>query len=197
MKKLLSIILIILVLTASVLCLFSCEDNSAKEDEQSAANTETAAETEEETSAETEEASLGEAPQITKTVVFSDGHSVTLGDAADTVSASCGEATDVIEAPSCINEGTDRVYSFNGYSVTTSPDESGSDYVASVELTAPEAVLENGISVGSAVSDAIAAFGDGYTESFGLYTYELDGFTVTFVAESDALISLAYALNID
>ena len=145
------------------------------------------------TDAETDEPSAD--ISLGKTVKFSGGLSVTLGGTAEDELEKCGDALSVSEAPSCVYDGVDKVYTYKGFSVTTSPDGTGIDKVSSVEIVSSEAVLEGDITVGSAISDVIAVYGDGCTESFGTYTFESDGVTLTVVADGDTVTSIAFSLS--
>ena len=130
-----------------------------------------------------------------KTVKFSGGVSVTLGGIAEDELEKCGDALSVSEAPSCVYDGVDKVYSYLGFNVTTSPDGTGYDRVASVEIVSSDAVLEGGITVGSSIGDVIALYGDDFTESFGMYTFENDGAVMTVVADGDTVTSIAFSLS--
>ncbi|MBQ7714680.1 MAG: hypothetical protein IJT70_02295 [Clostridia bacterium] len=195
MKRIISIILAALLIAACAFCIYGCGSEDTKPAETDAAPQTMAAPETQTAPDTTEEAELSSAPADDMTVSLDSGIKVKLGGAADEEIAKCGEPVDVYEAPSCIYDGNDCNYTFNGYLVTTSPDADGNEYVASVELITADAVLENGITIGSSLSDALAAFGDGYEESFGVYTYDFGEYTVSITAEADAIIALAYALK--
>ena len=125
------------------------------------------------------------------TVAFADGRTVELGADAASIEA-LGEYTDMFEAPSCVHEGFDRVYTYDGFSVTTSPDENGADYVAEVAVESSSCALENGLTVGSTVDDMAAAYGEDYTDSFGFITYELEGATASFVTDGGVITSIVF-----
>lgn len=126
------------------------------------------------------------------TCVFADGRQITLGEKADSFLASFGDYTDVMEAPSCIHEGFDRVYAFDGFTVTTSPDGSGFDYVVEVALTGWECVLENGIHVGSTMAGVEAVYGTEYEDMFGLIKYSLGSTEASFLIDGGVVANIAF-----
>ena len=129
------------------------------------------------------------------TVALSDGRTVVLGSGADEAVAGLGEYTDVFEAPSCIHEGFDRVYTYGGFSLTTSPDGNGAEYAAEFVLETAECALENGLTIGSTVEDMTAAYGEDYTDSFGFITYELDGASAAFVTDGGIITSIVFTYS--
>ena len=131
----------------------------------------------------------------TLAVEFKDGLTIRLGAAAAEALAGCGEATEVLEAPSCVHPGTDRVYYFDGFSVTSSPDAAGNDLITAVEITGENAVLSNGVRIGSTADDVKAAFGEDFEDSFGMMTYDFDRGSLTVVCDSDSVVSIAFAIT--
>ncbi|MCR5681573.1 MAG: hypothetical protein K6G29_03900 [Clostridiales bacterium] len=112
------------------------------------------------------------------TVKLDNGVSITLGAVADDTLAALGEPSDVMEAPSCIHTGTDRVYTYSGrLTLTTQPDAAGRDRITEITfLSDAVAMTENGTSVmiGSDASAADAAFGEPYESSGGISRYFAD-----------------------
>ncbi|MBE6725443.1 MAG: hypothetical protein E7576_09685 [Ruminococcaceae bacterium] len=120
------------------------------------------------------------------------GTSIPVGGEAAQILSSLGDPTDLMEAPSCIREGFDRVYTYGGsFTLTTAPDEGGADIVTEVTLLSDAvAVVENGVTVmiGSPVSDADAAFGDPADSTDYVRRYAIPGGTLT-VSVSDGEIT--------
>ena len=120
------------------------------------------------------------------------GTGIPVGGEAAQILSSLGDPTDLMEAPSCIREGFDRVYTYGGsFTLTTAPDESGADIVTEVTLLSDAvAVVENGVTVmiGSPVSDADAAFGDPADSTDYVRRYAIPGGTLT-VTVSDGEIT--------
>ena len=123
---------------------------------------------------------------------FDNGTVIPLGAAADETVALLGEPADLMEAPSCIREGYDRVYTYGGsFTLTTAPDASGTDIITEVTLLSDAvAVVENGVTVmiGSPVSDADAAFGEPREAAGAVRRYELPGGTL-IVTDADGEIA--------
>ncbi len=117
------------------------------------------------------------------TCVFDNGVTVKLGSPAADALAALGDYSDMMEAPSCVHEGFDRVYTYAGlYTVLTSPDASGAEYIAEISLLSDLVALDVSgtyLMIGSAESDIKAAFGDPAEDAFGVQKYNLDGANVT------------------
>ncbi len=120
---------------------------------------------------------------------------VTVGGDADALIASLGEPLDYMEAPSCIHEGYDRVYVFDGYSISTSPAADGTQYVSELALTTDAVVLDGALMIGSNVSDVEAKFGTDYTEDFGIRAYAVNGAIVSVMLDGDIVVGIAISAN--
>lgn len=129
-----------------------------------------------------------------RVVALADGRAVELGSAADKAFALLGDYDDMYEAPSCVHEGYDRFYTYDGFSVTTSAGEGG-DIVTEFLIESSACVLSNGITVGSSAEDVTAAYGEDYTESFGAMKYEFDGMTLTVVTDGTSVTSVMFSLD--
>lgn len=112
------------------------------------------------------------------TVKLDDGTSITLGAVADDTLAALGTVDDIMEAPSCIRAGVDRVYTYNGrFTLTTQPDAEGRERITEIVfLSDAVAITENGASVmlGGDASAADTAFGEPYESSGGINRYLAD-----------------------
>ena len=119
-------------------------------------------------------------------MTLDNGTVIPLGAVASETLAALGEPSDLMEAPSCIREGFDRVYFYgSAFTLTTAPDAAGEDRITEVTLTSDAvAVVENGVSVmiGSAVSDADAAFGEPSEDTGLVRRYAVPGGTLTVTA---------------
>ncbi len=123
------------------------------------------------------------------------GTTVTVGGDADALIASLGDPIDYMEAPSCVHEGYDKVYVYDGYSVTTSPSANGVQYVAEVTLTTDAVAINGSLMIGSGISDVEAEFGTSYTEEFGIRTYALKGATASVIVDGDVVVGITVAAN--
>ena len=207
MKKTLSLLLLA-ALTASML---SCSNDSTTPDTtDSVSGTPDTAVTEaavigDETAAVTEaqtEAPAQNTPAVDGyTCVFDNGISIKLGSPAADALAVLGDYSDMMEAPSCVHEGFDRVYTYAGlYTVLTSPDASGAEYIAEISLLSDLVALDVSgtyLMIGSAESDIKAAFGDPAEDAFGVQKYNLDGANLTVTVDGGVVSGfvMTYPVN--
>ena len=107
----------------------------------------------------------------------------------------------MMEAPSCVHEGFDRVYTYAGlYTVLTSPDASGAEYIAEISLLSDLVALDVSgtyLMIGSAESDIKAAFGDPAEDAFGVQKYNLDGANLTVTVDGGVVSGfvMTYPVN--
>ena len=198
MKKILSLLLIA-ALTASMLAC-GAEDTGAGTttdgtDADTAGAVVTDAQTENEDTTAPETAAVTEAPAPVQntpaaegyTCTFDNGISLRLGSPAADALALLGDYSDMMEAPSCVHEGYDRVYTYSGlYTVLTSPDAQGAEYVAEISLLSDLVALEvngNYLMIGSPEADIKAAFGDPAEDVFGVQKYNIEGANVTVTVD--------------
>ena len=106
-----------------------------------------------------------------------------------------GEPDTYFEAASCAFDGLDKIYTYGGIELTTYPD-GDKDYISSIRLLDNTASTPEGITIGSTTAEAVAAYGDGYTDSGDLYTWENDNAILSILFENDMAISVEYiAIN--
>ena len=207
MKKTLALLLLA-ALTASML---SCGNDSTTSDTtDSVSGTPDTAVTEAavidgETAAVTEAQTEAPAQNTTAvdgyTCVFDNGISIKLGSPATDALAVLGDYSDMMEAPSCVHEGFDRVYTYAGlYTVLTSPDASGAEYIAEISLLSDLVALDVSgtyLMIGSAESDIKAAFGDPAEDAFGVQKYNLDGANLTVTVDGGVVSGfvMTYPVN--
>lgn len=119
------------------------------------------------------------------------GVEIILGEKADGIIASLGEPNGVFESPSCAFEGIDKIFYYNGFLINTYPD-SGEDYILSVSLTDDSLKTPEGIMLGMALDDVLNAYGDGYKNELGMYTYTLENTELSFLIEDGAVVDITY-----
>ncbi len=127
-----------------------------------------------------------------------EGFSLTVGDATLTpgavvdVTALLGEPLDQQTAPSCVHEGDDIVYTYDGLEIATSPSPAG-QYITSVTLTSDVYATAEGIYIGSTAAEMTAAYGE--TEAqFGRYMYTNGSTTLTFMTDDAGTVTaIVYA----
>lgn len=106
-----------------------------------------------------------------------------------------GEPDTYFEAASCAFDGLDKIYTYGGMELTTYPNEN-KDYISSIRLLNNTVSTPEGITIGSTPEEAVAAYGDGYTVSGDLYTWENDNAMLSILFDNNAAISVEYiALN--
>jgi hypothetical protein len=93
--------------------------------------------------------------------------------------AELGSDYDFSEAPSCVYEGTDKSYEYQGIAIYTYP-LNGKDLIDEIILYGSEFETSRGIRVGSSKDEIIKAYGEQYIEEGDMITYRLN------VSESDS-----------
>lgn len=180
MKRILSIVLIITFLFVLVSC-GNTEKNDSKE---TTSSDTTVVDATEDTTVKEDDA---KAAFVCK---LSNGSEIVIGAALPEL----GDYIDYSEAPSCVHEGMDKVYTYNGYSVTTSPDAKGNEYVSEVAILSDTVSMNDGITIGVSKDTIVSALGDEFTEAFGVMTYETKNATVSVILdESSNVMSFVVA----
>ncbi len=103
--------------------------------------------------------------------VMVNGTAVCLGGDMRNYTDKLGTPDDYGEAKSCVEDGTDKVYTYGGVVVYTYITD-GADLISLVEVTGSEP-LSSGIHIGSTKEEAIAQYGSVYTEAGDELLYEL------------------------
>ena len=127
-----------------------------------------------------------------------EGYTLSVGDAVLTpgaavdVTSLLGEPLDRQTAPSCVHEGDDIVYTYDGLEIATSPSPAG-QYITSITLTSDVYETAEGIYIGSSADEMIAAYGE--TEArFGRYEYKKGNSTLTFMTDDAGTVTaITYA----
>lgn len=83
------------------------------------------------------------------------------------------ETEKYMEAASCYYDGLDKVFTYDGYEITTYPNEKG-DFIKDINITSQTAKTDKGIGVGSTLAEVEAAYGKDYTVSGKMYEYYQD-----------------------
>lgn len=105
--------------------------------------------------------------------------------------AELGDPTSYFEAESCAFQGMERVYSYSGFELYTY-ELDGTDYVASIVFLDDSVVTKEGIYLYSTYDEVIAAYGEDYTKTFNLYSYESGDSKLAFLIENDYVTSIEY-----
>lgn len=107
-----------------------------------------------------------------------------------------GETVSYSEGASCYYDGMDKIFGYNGYTVTTYPG-AGGDYIADIYITGKDIKTAAGIGVGSTAEELTKAYGDRYTVDGKNYKYSIDSDNyVYFFISNDAVKGYGYAKEV-
>ncbi len=119
------------------------------------------------------------------------GLSIGMHEDAEGVLAALGAADAYFETPSCAFLGVDRQYTYGNYMLTTY-EENGREYIYDIYFLDETVCTPEGIRIGSGIEEMIAAYGDGYTEDFGMYTYTKEQSKLQFLIADGIVTSIDY-----
>lgn len=102
-----------------------------------------------------------------------------------------GESMAFFEAESCAYQGMEKIYTYNGFELYTYEID-GIDYVASVIFLDDTVTTKEGVYLYMTLEQVVDAYGDDYTENLGLYTYELQEGTISFLIDNNEVVSIEY-----
>lgn len=110
-----------------------------------------------------------------------------------------GMPDDTLEAPSCVHEGNDVVFYYDGLEIVTSPSGAG-NIVTSITVTADTVKTEEGITIGSTLEEAVAAYGDydaaKSAPDFGRYVFVKSATLLTLLTDADNIVtSVSYSVE--
>lgn len=125
-----------------------------------------------------------------------DGQELQIGDKAEEFLLNMKDPIDKYTSPSCAFEGDDTVYDYGGYQITTYL-SGGTEIFTGFYLIDPSLSTKEGIHIGSSFDQMIVAYGDQYTEEYGVYTYTLGLSDLSFVIVDDTVTSIAYLHIVD
>lgn len=122
------------------------------------------------------------------------GQTINLDENINDVKAKIGEPLDMVSAPSCYYDGDDKTFIYDGFSINTYPD-GDNDYVVSIELNTDAVSTIKGAKVGMSIDDAIALYGNNYTQNGSNYQYQIDDKYMYFYVENGtvSIIGIVYA----
>lgn len=173
MKRYLSIFLLV------IMCLAGCKANSSTE------NTTTAQNNTSSDDAETKDTAA----------YVVEGVSIVPGKDFADANAALGEPAQYVEAASCYFDGMDKVFTYNGFEITTYP-VGDKDYVQDICMSSDEYKTEEGITIGSTLDEVIQAYGDDYELTGKMYRYfYTDNTYMYFFIMDDGVKYFGYAIN--
>ncbi len=161
------------------------KENNSKETEEAEA---------EETEAEVEETSEKETTAAVNHSGFlfqSNGITMGMNEDVAPILSGLGNYNNYAESPSCAFKGLDKIYSYSGFDLYTYP-KGSVDYVNSIYFIDDSVSTPEEIRLGSTVEEMLAAYGDDYTEEYGVYTYTKEKSTLSFIVTDGVIESIEY-----
>ena len=110
---------------------------------------------------------------------------------ADPIVEALGEPISSYDAPSCAFQGTDWIYTYDGFQLNTYPLDDV-NYVSSVVFTSDAVATPEGLEIGGTREDMIAAYGEDYTEEYGMCTYTRGDSQLAILFGDGAITSIEY-----
>ncbi len=121
---------------------------------------------------------------------------LTPGEKFDAGADGMPETTAYMEGASCYFDGLDKVFTYDGYEVTTYPKADG-DYIQDVSISSDTIKTDKGIGVGSTIEDIEKAYGNDYTVSGKMYEYYQDDTKyMYFFILNDVVQYYGYGMNV-
>jgi len=185
-----------IMILAALLLLTGCGNKDAattSKDTQGAAVTESVQDITGGVAQESEESGTASAEGFSFEV---DGVTIPMNVDAAPIIEALGEPVEYFEAASCAFQGLDKIYTYNGFEINTYPN-GDKDYIASIYFLDDSVATDKGIYLGSTLEEVTAAYGEGYTEESGEYTYTLGDTTLAFIMEDDAVTSITYTAIVE
>lgn len=113
----------------------------------------------------------------------------------EAASADLGEPISYFEAKSCVFEGIDRMYTYPGFEVDTSPDGTGGDSVTTVYLLDDSVTTPEGAYIGCTKSLVEKLYGEYFGPEENSKSYERGGTELKFVLKDETVVSICYSLG--
>lgn len=133
----------------------------------------------------------GDAQDTAAFVFTNNGVEVKMNAEADPIVKALGEPVSTYDAPSCAFQGTDYIYTYDGFQINTYP-LNDVNYVSSVVLISDAVSTPEGLEIGGTMEDMIAAYGEDYTEEYGMYTYTRGDSQLAVLIGDGAITSIEY-----
>ncbi|MBR5975834.1 MAG: hypothetical protein IK020_11705 [Clostridiales bacterium] len=196
MKKIGSLVLV-LVMAASMA---ACSDANTIESKATGENSQVATTVDgggEAKNQQSEEAGSVEVTlDTTGNFVFkSDDVEILLGGDPDAVIGKLGDAKSVLDVPSCAHDGTDRVYTYNNFTLSVYT-ATGSDkgYISDVLLISDLIGTPEGLEIGMDVEKARELYGDADKETDTTWIYKRGTSQLMLTLNGTKIISIEYMI---
>lgn len=133
----------------------------------------------------------GEASGQEVFVFTSNGVDIKMNAEADPIVEALGDPISTFDAPSCAFQGTDWIYTYDGFQINTYP-LNDVNYVSSVVLTSDAVATPEGLEIGGTKDDMIAAYGEDFAEEYDLCTYTRGDSKLAVLFEDGYITSIEY-----
>ena len=199
MKKLTSLVLA-LVMTLAMASLAACSDANtieSKSGNKADATTTTAASAGNEDTKQSESAGSVEFTlDTTGNFVFKfEDTEILLGGDPDAVLAKLGDAKSVLDIPSCAHDGTDRVYTYNNFTLTVyTATGSTKGYISDVLLISDLVATQEGLEIGMDVEKARDFYGDADKSTDTTWIYTRGTSQMMLTVNGNKIISIEYMI---
>jgi len=105
-----------------------------------------------------------------------------------------GPENEYYEYESCLFDGNEKIYVYDGFQMSTYIEDADIDRVYSVTLSVGTKTPE-GVQIGDTRDNIVKAYGDGYEEIPGSLIYERGGVLLSFNVEDEIITSISYYVN--
>lgn len=102
-----------------------------------------------------------------------------------------GTAKKTFEQDSCAYQGKDKVYTYDGFEISTYPVK-GVERIASVYFLDETVSTPEGIKIGSKKQEVIDAYGSNYKEEFGVYRYSAGSAELVIYTTNNVVDAIEY-----
>ena len=121
------------------------------------------------------------------------GTKIALHAPMEDILAALGQPKEYYESESCAFEGLDKTYKYNSFYIQTYPVD-GKDYVYSFWFEDDLIANDEGIAIGSPLSDVQSAYAGRYTTESGAYKITQGKGFLTIIMENDVVTSIQYVI---
>lgn len=97
------------------------------------------------------------------------------------------------EALSCVFEGKETFYYYDGFTVQTY-EKNGKKYIYAITIEDDTVKTDEGIKIGDGITEVTDTYGTSYTAEGNTYIYTKDNMTLTFVMENSKVSGISYTL---